>query len=679
MPARRGPRLPPLGVAVLAAACAGTATPPVLAEDTQPQHHSGWSPAPPRDDATPPVPCDAPADAEIELTSPAEGTVVRGAATPVLVRVTADEDGAEAVLCLDSEVVPTALPVIRSRARQVGDGWDLIAWLPLAELTAPGDHALDLRVRRTDGTVLAAHRDLTWTPRPHRVEVEVVDGAGRPVSARLRALKAGTPAMLGPPDGTLVDPYGRDAPSTTLVATGGHGTLFVDPGTWRLVASRSVRDGLASVVVTVPVDGPVRLVVPEVVPTPGRLSADLHVHTARSQDAFLPHAERLGSLLAAGVDVAVITDHSTVTDLDAALVGLAGPTRGGTRLIPGIELDVHASGPQDYTGWDFAHYNAYPVAPETVAPFPPGDPPTFGSFYDAVRARQAEAPVAGTGEAMLLQLNHPRGIHFRPELKPSAGSWNIFNRFDFDPAVPLGQGSNWWLNSPDPTSGTIPLDLDVLEVVNRFSLELWLAVRRDWFAFWNQGYRLTGTGNSDSHAVQVEQAGFPTNLVRAPRPDDDDPLDTLAFLEAVRGGNVLVSTGPVVELWLTGADGLPVEPGGMVQGHAVQARVRVRAAPWVPVPELRLVVDGEVVHTEALEAPPAGTVLDVERVLPLTLDADAWVLAEAGWAVTPHTGPQPAVGGDYAVVAPGYVPLGFTNPVRVDADGDGGWTPPGLF
>lgn len=33
--------------------------------------------------------------------------------------------------------------------------------------------------------------------------------------------------------------------------------------------------------------------------------------------------------------------------------------------------------------------------------------------------------------------------------------------------------------------------------------------------------------------------------------------------------------------------------------------------------------------------------------------------------------------GPYAWVAPGYVPVGFTNPVWLDADGDGVWTPGG--
>jgi hypothetical protein len=32
----------------------------------------------------------------------------------------------------------------------------------------------------------------------------------------------------------------------------------------------------------------------------------------------------------------------------------------------------------------------------------------------------------------------------------------------------------------------------------------------------------------------------------------------------------------------------------------------------------------------------------------------------------------------YAALLPGFTPFAFSNPIFVDADGDGSWTPPGL-
>jgi hypothetical protein len=98
--------------------------------------------------------------------------------------------------------------------------------------------------------------------------------------------------------------------------------------------------------------------------------------------------------------------------------------------------------------------------------------------------------------------------------------------------------------------------------------------------------------------------------------------------------------------------------------------IAVSAVPWVPVPEVRLVVNGEVVFQKRVEQTQA-----IERgrwTVPVTLDKDSWIIAEAGWPLGRKTRPE---GTTYARVALGHVPVGFTNPVWVDVDGDGVWTP----
>jgi hypothetical protein len=234
-----------------------------------------------------------------------------------------------------------------------------------------------------------------------------------------------------------------------------------------------------------------------------------------------------------------------------------------------------------------------------------------------------------------------------------------------------------WLTPTD--QGTDGLSFDTIEVMNRFSAELYAEVRADWFALLQQGRVITATGNADSHALQVEVAGFPVNLVDSPRPLEGQSLDHAAFVEALQDGRVVVTTGPVPTLEVTGDQGATAKPGGQVKARAgATVRVRVRAAPWIPVAEVRLVVNGEVVHTEQPAAPAPGESLDVAWSWPLDLDADAWVLVEAGHPLW-EDGPQPVQGGDYGLVAPGYVPMALTNPVLVDVDGDGVWVAPGLF
>ena len=95
------------------------------------------------------------------------------------------------------------------------------------------------------------------------------------------------------------------------------------------------------------------------------------------------------------------------------------------------------------------------------------------------------------------------------------------------------------------------------------------------------------------------------------------------------------------------------------------------AAPWVPVPEIRLVVDGEVVQTQVLDQAESAGLFRAQWTGRIPVHGDTWVLVEAGWSLTSDERP---VGGAYARVAPGHVPIGFTNPVRLDGDGDGLWT-----
>ena len=79
-----------------------------------------------------------------------------------------------------------------------------------------------------------------------------------------------------------------------------------------------------------------------------------------------------------------------------------------------------------------------------------------------------------------------------------------------------------------------------------------------------------------------------------------------------------------------------------------------------------LVVDGEVVDTVALSE-DRESVVRFEGVLGTNLDRDAFVIV--------------VVEGDAPMdpLYPGKLPFAFTNPLFVDGDGDGTWTPPRGF
>jgi len=127
-------------------------------------------------------------------------------------------------------------------------------------------------------------------------------------------------------------------------------------------------------------------------------------------------------------------------------------------------------------------------------------------------------------------------------------------------------------------------------------------------------------------------------------------------MRAVRGGRLYGSTGPILEVTLDGRG-----PGERFRGAAGELHIVVRAAEWVPVHEVRVFVNGALRQRVDLAE-------SRDLVLPMRFSADAFVTVE----VEGEAGPI------YAAIAPGFTPFAFSNPIFVDADGDGRWLPIGL-
>lgn len=587
------------------------------------------------------------------IASPIDGATLSAPIVPVLVHLPEGWERATVRATIDGAPADDPFAVLRPRNPGDGDGVDwLAAFDPSA--WAPGPHRLDAEVTRDDGARLSLSSRFTWAPPPGRVDITVVDGAGLPVSARIVVhTDDGRPhGILPPAQAVAADPSRRDRRRDSVFAVGGRATVWLEPGAWRLYAVRGVRDEIDEARLVV--DGPttVRFTLPRAVATPGEIAADLHVHTARSPDCYVPDRLRYASLAASGLDVAVITDHNDITDPAAPVAALLGGDP--LRAYPGIEVNV-AEGKVSR-----GHVNAFPTVPGDVPP----RSDDIAAVYDAWRDRAAARPYPGS--AMLLQLNHPRGIQFDPGGKVKRTTHALWNREPgYDRQRPPGEGDNAWMTAAGPR-GTTSLDFDALEVMNRFSLATWREVREDWFALLRHGYFRPGTGNSDSHALSVERAGLPANFV-----DTGGATDAGALVDGVRAGRVRVSTGPLVDVRLIDAQGAEWRPGDVAAGRVFVARVTARAASWVPVDEVRLVIDGRIARRADL--PRSSGPLDVVFEWPVDVDADAFVLAEAGWPLDADPYTAPNVGGLYAVVAPEYAPVGFTNPVRIDADGDGRW------
>jgi hypothetical protein len=101
--------------------------------------------------------------------------------------------------------------------------------------------------------------------------------------------------------------------------------------------------------------------------------------------------------------------------------------------------------------------------------------------------------------------------------------------------------------------------------------------------------------------------------------------------------------------------------GGSLAARDTILRVAVRAAPWVPISDLRVYRDARLVHHGSIHP---GTPVE----LPMRFERDAFITVEV----------RGEPGELYRAVAPGFVPFAFSNPIFVDADADGRFSAPGL-
>jgi len=108
--------------------------------------------------------------------------------------------------------------------------------------------------------------------------------------------------------------------------------------------------------------------------------------------------------------------------------------------------------------------------------------------------------------------------------------------------------------------------------------------------------------------------------------------------------------------------------------------VRVEAAPWIPVEEVNIYRNCELIETRAIQSSKVlGKVLRFNRAIPISgIDADSYFHVEAGIRFDANGDPvSPGLLGTVQTIEPGVEPFGFTNPIFVDRNGDG-YVPPGL-
>jgi hypothetical protein len=511
------------------------------------------------------------------------------------------------------------------------------------------------------------------------------------------------------------DGSARGQANVVYTATG-EGSIHVRPGTYDVYATRGPEYGLMRRRVTVTSAAPatVDFRLKRVIRTRDALAADFHVHSGRSLDSSAPLEDRVVSFASEGVEVMVSTDHDKHVDYTPIIAGLGLGARVAT--IPGVEITGSVPNPPAFPN-SIGHINAWPVPVRK-------DDRRDGTIQDEYVAPNwvFSRLRAQAGADVVIQYNHPRaGVSGLTNIGffNSIGCARCANAIDtactVDADCPAGAGQDCTcvgfqpdrlLSAPPndilldtgvrgPGTGTNPsgirnLDFDVMEVANGARAEDYASyrqVRDDWFALLGQGVWKPGTGVSDSHRLTVEHAGWSRTYVLGTG-DDPAALDQSAFNASIKAGRMVVSAGPWITVTAKGQRSRG-GPGEVVTGVVVRLKIDVHAPAWIPVDEVRIVSVrglGQVsVRTfDATTRPrvkpgPAnvesnGGTRRFHGAVTFKDNQDYLVLVEAGpkLSVSAPTSPDTV-----NLVEPDVVPLGFTNPIRIDADGGGFGLPRG--
>lgn len=436
---------------------------------------------------------------------------------------------------------------------------------------------------------------------------------------KLVFLREGKPFELGVKSEALLA-----SRQSTIYTGDGKGTVKIPVGEYEVWAGRGLEYSAEVHHLEIAPESEVQLTarLRREIDTRGYVGGDMHLHTlTHSGHGDSNLEERVISCIAEGLEWAVATDHNHHTDYAPASQKLGLTAHMATTIGNEVSTPI-------------GHFNAYPV--------PVLDPPLK---HDLKNANELFKIIRDLPGERVIQLNHPRW--------PGAA---YFTEAGLDENFATSSNPNWsW-------------DFDAFEILNENRGLGWIveeenpvSVKQDWFNLLNHGRRFTGVGNSDSHHVMEYLAGVPRNYI-ASTSDDPAQLNEAELVQNIKQRNVSVNRGLYVEFSANG--NAPIGSQVSAQNGQVDFHIRVQAPHWIACDTVQLLGNGEVVETFVVNE--TDSVVRFQRTITVKPQVDTWylVIASGSKSMAPlvHDAPVP------------ITPLGFTNPIWVDAEGDGNFT-----
>ncbi len=405
-------------------------------------------------------------------------------------------------------------------------------------------HAPSVKQSVTLSTASAAVPLTLDTPR--KLTVTVREANGGPMPAKLTVLCPNGPCatsqkQLGLFSDVTKDPIPEQIALIAWVGPSGTATFELPAGQYLALVSRGPEYSVhPNAYPTSPgeavdlrtADGTVNAVLARVLDTTGWMSADFHVHAVNSPDSIVDNARRALTFAGDGLDVIVSTDHDAITDF--------GPIISQTGLSPFLASVIG----EEVSPMEWGHYNLFPLALDATNR-------TNGGALDWAGG---EGPTLSVGEifaegrrlgARTVQVNHARG---------SLGGFTTL-QLDTDTLATHVDPSVFRMAAqPGATvddSKLISADFDAFEILNpgddHFDATTTLARAKfnDWFTLLSRGLLVAGTGVSDTHYALLATGWRTWVEVGVDQPGQLSPVVLSDRLNALRA---VTSNGPFLSV-----------------------------------------------------------------------------------------------------------------------------------
>ncbi len=518
-----------------------------------------------------------------------------------------------------------------------------------------------------------------------RLTVEIRDPQGQAIPGRVIVFCEG--ACPGWPtnqeDDLITDALPGGAAASLFVGVEGEVSVDLAPGTYRVVVSRGLEWSVwpadapqtrgQSVTIAANEPQTITAEIAQVVDTSGVLSGDLHVHAYGSPDSPVRNADRVKSFLAEGVDVIVSTDHDFIFDFAPVIQAL-----GAQEILASVVGE-------EITTANYGHYNAFPLQRDTASinggALDWGNDIDLGMTPDEIFSWAHSHP----GQ-QVVQLNH-------------AASGYI-NSLKADPLrrTTLAKPSTFRIHDtvtdPDGDTNLWSDRFTAMEIMNGYGEGKAWVLSRWWISMIARGAKVAGTAVSDTHKLRRDLGGGSRSFVFVGDGNDSvTGFDPSAYATAINNFKLIGSNGPFFRVEVLNDQGATASLGDTLttNGQPVTLRVHLDLPAWMVADRVDVLMNlpMEVIDTEGASIdtpiPPTQTAVipweDADlstvvtgnvahqhrtRTVEFTLpgDADAYVVV-----IVRSESDNP---GMFPIVLSGGVkPFAFSNPLFLDADGNG--------